>query len=224
MTDIEYRSLVEPIEFRSAGAGKITASGVAMRYGAISKPIAGKFREVFLPGALSKTVKEQDVRSHNEHGGPYLGRTGAGTLRLTDDRSQLAYEVDLPDTAGGRDAAVLLERGDIKGSSLGFIRAATKASWSVGDDGMALRSVASTRLSVLDLTVCPVYDESTAGLALRSLADERGLELRSLLEAADRGDLPTLIASDPEDLRSEEEEEGRETPTFFRAPLTALSA
>jgi hypothetical protein len=49
MMNLEVRSLVEPPEFRSAG-GKLVAAGVAMRYGAKSKPIAGQFREVFNPG------------------------------------------------------------------------------------------------------------------------------------------------------------------------------
>ncbi len=131
----EHRSLVEPVEFRSDG-GKLVASGVAMRYGAVSKPIGGQFREVFKPGAFAKTIREQDVRSHNEHGGPYLARSGAGSLRLLDSRSELAYEIDLPDTTAGRDAAALLERGDIKGSSIGFRALPSAIKWSVGEDGM----------------------------------------------------------------------------------------
>src|SRR3954452_13784671 len=111
MSTFETRSLLEPPEFRSEGT-KLTASGVAMRYGAKSKPIKGQFREVFSPGAFTKTLQEQDIQSHNEHLGPYLARTGNGTLRLTDSRSELAYEIDLPDTSAGRDAAHLLERGD----------------------------------------------------------------------------------------------------------------
>jgi HK97 family phage prohead protease len=216
MTALEHRSFVEPVEFRSEGT-RIVASGIAMRYGAKSKPIQGKFREVFTPGAFTKTLKEADVRAHNEHSGPYLARTANQTLRLIDSRSELAYEIDLPDTTAGRDAASLLERGDIKGSSIGFRAIPAAVKWGVDDDGMALRSVGEAALARVDLTVAPYYDASTAELALRSLADERGMEIRSLLEAAERGELPTLIASPPgeeDDQRSEDE--GRETPTFAR--------
>lgn len=217
----EFRSVIEPIEFRSE-AGRIVASGTAMRYGAKSKLIAGQFREVFHPGAFTKTIQEQDVRSHNEHHGPYLGRTGAGTLRLHDDRSRLVYEVDLPDTTAGRDAATLLERGDIKGSSIGFRALPKGDSWSVDDDGVALRTVTEARLSVVDLTVAPAYGDSTAEAALRSLADERGMELRSLLDAAQRGELSTLIASEPgDDEETEVQEEGR-VPTLVRPHLSHL--
>lgn len=224
MTEFERRSLVEPVEFRAEGT-RLVASGVAMRYGAKSKPINGQFREVFTAGSFSKTIREQDVLAHNEHHGPYLGRTGAGSLRLTDSRSELAYELDLPDTSAGRDTAALLERGDIKGSSIAFRAIPNAIKWTVDDDGMALRSVGEAQLSRVDLTVCPYYDASTAALALRSLADERGVEVRSLLEAAERGELPTLIASPPSDDTAEEEsEEGRETPTFARERLTWLTS
>lgn len=222
MMTTETRSLVEPVEFRSAG-DKLTASGVAMRYERRSKPIRGKFVEQFLPGSLAKTITEQDVLAHNEHGGPYLARSGAGTLRLHDSRSELAYEIDLPDTTAGRDAATLLERGDIKGSSIGFRSIPGTDQWTVGDDGMALRSVREARLSFVDLTVAPYYDDSTAELALRSLADDRGMELRSLMEAADRGELPTLIASDVEDDETDDRSgHGRETPTVLRPAMSAL--
>ncbi len=223
MTQFETRTLVEPVEFRSEGT-KLVASGIAMRYGAKSKPINGQFREQFAPGSLAKTIREQDIRSHNEHDGPYLARSGAGSLRLIDSRSELAYEVDPPDTTAGRDAAALLERGDIKGSSIGFRALPKGEAWSVDADGMALRTVTEARLGRVDLTVSPYYDASTSQLALRSLAEDHGLELRSLLEAADRGELPTLIASDFGDVAPSEEEEGREPPTFFRNPLAGLYA
>lgn len=220
---LEYRSFLEPPEFRSAGT-KIVAAGVAMRYGAKSKPIAGKFREQFAPGSFTKTLSEQDIHSHNEHTGPYLARSGSGSLRLTDTRSELGYEIDLPDTTAGRDAAALLERGDIKGASIGF-RALPKAIvWSVDTDGMALRSVSEAQLGRVDLTVSPAYDSTTAERALRSLAEEKGMDLRSLMEAADRGELPTLIASSPEDIEQEQrsKDDGREHPTVVRERIAWL--
>lgn len=217
MTTLEVRSLVERPEFRSTD-GKLVAAGVAMRYGAKSKPIAGQFREVFNPGAFAKTLQEQDIHSHNEHAGPYLARTGAGTLRLVDSRSELAYEIDLPNTGAGRDAAALLERGDIRGSSIGFRAIPKEVSWTVDDDGMALRSIFAAKLRRVDLTIEPYYPESTAEMAYRSLAEQTGLELRSLLEAADRGDLASLIL-DPEDLDEQRshDADGRET-TVYRRP------
>lgn len=192
----ETRSLVEPIQFRSASAGHIVASGVAMRYGARSKPLLhqsrGVFREEFAPGAFAKTVQESDVRSHNEHDGPYLARSGAGSLRLMDDRSMLAYEIDLPDTTAGRDAAVLLERGDIKGSSIGFRSIPAREVWS-DSDGMALRTVTEARLFRVDLTTSPAYNDSTAEMALRSLAKTHHLDLEEVISAASIGELRSIL-------------------------------
>lgn len=203
MTVIEHRSLVEPVEFRSEG-NRIVATGVAMRYGAKSKPIAGQFREQFKPGAFARTLSRQDVQAHNEHHGPYLARTANGTLRLTDSRSELAYEIDLPDTTAGRDAAHLLERGDIKGSSIGF-RAIPKAvEWTRDDDGMALRNVAEAALFVVDLTTNPAYDDSTAEAALRSVAEQTGLDYRSVVEAADAGHLADMLTN-PEGFKADDD-------------------
>lgn len=224
--NLEHRSLLEPPEFRSEGT-RITAAGVAMRYGAKSKPIAGQFRETFSAGAFTKTIQEQDVRSHFEHFGPYLGRTANGTLRLADSPAELRYELDLPDTTAGRDVARLLERQDLRGASIGFNAIPKEVRWSV-EDGMALRSVGQARLNLVDLTVAPAYDDSTAEMALRSLADERGLELRSVLEAAHSGLLPTLIETpSPEDVDDEERrstDDGRETPTAVRQRIAWLYA
>jgi hypothetical protein len=210
----EFRSVVEPVEFRS-DAGKLTASGVAMRYGAKSKLIGGQFREQFTPGSLAKTIGEQDIRSHLEHGGPYLARSTNQSLRLIDSRSELAYELTLPDTSAGRDAAALLERQDIRGSSIGFRALPKGDEWTVDDDDVALRTVNEARLFVVDLTVSPAYDDSTAALALRSLATEHEMDVSSVLEVAKRGELAHLI-SDGGDDTPDDEDQSRETPTLVR--------
>src|SRR5436305_14086914 len=67
------------------------------------------FREVIKPGAFTRSLKEkQDVRcliNHDDN--QILGRTKAGTLVLSEDKSGLAYEVpELPDTTYARDVRV----------------------------------------------------------------------------------------------------------------------
>lgn len=227
---IERRSLVEEIEFRSAENGtRLVASGVAMRYGAKSKPIPhrarGAFREEFRSGAFSKTVQETDVESHLEHVGPYLGRVSNGTLRLVDSRSTLDYELDLPDTTAGRDAAALLERRDVRGSSIGFRSIPGRDTWTVDDDGMALRTVTEARLFRVDLTTSPAYTDSTAEAALRSLAADLELELDEVLEAAGAGELRSLIEPPPGgEGETDPENNGRETLTVVRPRILSLYA
>src|SRR5262249_44528598 len=49
-----------------------------------------------------------------------LARTKSGTLRLTEDRQGLAFELDLPATTLGADMLALASRGDLGGMSFGF--------------------------------------------------------------------------------------------------------
>lgn len=216
---IESRSLAEAPEFRSAENGtRIMATGVAMRYGAKSMPIRGKFREEFRSAAFARSIGQQDVHAHLEHGGPFLGRTGSGTMRLEDTRSVLAYEIDLPDTTAGRDAANLLERRDVAGASVGFRAIPKQETWSVDEDGMALRSIAEAQLFVVDLVTAPYYPDSTATMAFRSLAADLGVDVQELLDA----DLSALIAPGNGDESDEEGDDARETPTVVRPRLTSL--
>ncbi len=222
---IERRTLVEPVEFRSDGT-RLVAAGVAIRYGAISKDLGG-FKERIMPGAATKTLKERDITMLHEHDRRMLlGRTSAGTLRITNNREEMAYEVDVPDTSYGRDLAVSLERRDVSGSSFGFLAIGADTKWSVDDSGTALRSVGALMLDHLSTTCAPAYDEHTAELAMRSLAAQLGQETQPLLEAARRGELPTLIAPPPEgeddNAQDEEDEDGRETTVHRRLPTSWL--
>lgn len=226
-TTFEQRPLAEAPEFRSEENGRrIVAEGVAMRYGAPSKPIAtparGVFREEFRSGAFTKSLAEQEVRAHLEHGGPFLARTGSGTLKIHDSDTELRYEIDLPDTTAGRDTANLLERRDVAGASVGFRSFRAAERWSKGEDGLALRSVGTALLGVVDLTTSPAYPSTTAEMALRSLADDLGVELRSLLEATDLAALIDGQETPPADEERSGEEDSSENRTVFRQPLAAL--
>lgn len=209
----ECAPFIEPIEFRSAGDQRIVASGIAIRYGAISKPMRG-FRERIEPGAATKTLQEQDIVALHEHDPRMLlGRTSSGTLRLADGPGELRYEIDLPDTSAGRDVAHLLERGDIKGASFGFTAIPSSVKWTKTDDPkLALRSIGELRMRDISTTCIPAYAESTAEIALRSLAHQADVEVRSVIEAADQGCLAELI--DPRTRETEPTEaphDGRET-------------
>lgn len=191
MTDIEFRPFSEPVEVRSEG-GRLVLSGTAIRYGARSKDLGG-FRERVMPGAAKEILKAADVLAFEEHRSErYLGRTGNATLRLIDTKDALRYEVDLPDTSVGREVAALAQRGDYKGSSFGF-RALTET-WANDDDGFLLRTITKFGgLRDVGPTVSPAYDDSTAEVALRHLAADRGIEVRSVLEAARTGLLGALL-------------------------------
>lgn len=196
MTDLEYRSLVEPIEFRSNGT-KLTAAGTAINYGVPSQPFPRQgrmIREEFRSGAFTKTLGEANVKACHEHKIELLlGTTEAGSLRLTNDERHLSYELDLPGTSTGKDVAILMEGGEVKGSSVAFRPMLKDEKWSRDADGMALRSIGTSALHHIATTCEPVHETADVALALRSLQAQSGRELRSLLAAARDGDVDALL-------------------------------
>lgn len=92
-----------------------------------------------------------------------LGRTSAGTLRLSTDSDGLEFEVDLPDTSTGRDVRELVERGDITGASFGFIPGEDE--WTRSADGRRLRThVSIAELLDVSPVTFPAYDGTTVSL------------------------------------------------------------
>lgn len=225
MTTLETRHFAEPIEFRSAENGtKLVAAGVAIKYGVKSK-IMRTFREVIQPGAADQVLKERDVKALHEHDQhKILGRLSAGTLRIMNDQREMAFEIDIPDTSYGRDLAVSLERRDVTGASFGFRPLPSATKTTIDDDGMALRTVGTFEVfDHISTTANPAYDAHTAELAMRSYAEDEGLDLRSLIEASRKGEVPQLIEAhtgdEPTDDRSTD---GRETTVVYRTGMSWL--
>ena len=113
-----------PLEYRRASAPGVTGrklAGVAVRYGAIAE--LGRFRETIAPGAFSASLVEGgDILALADHDpSKVLARSRSKTLRLTDSADALLFELDVPDTAAGRDMLALAERGDLGGMSFGMI-------------------------------------------------------------------------------------------------------
>lgn len=209
---LERRTERETVEVRDAGDHPV-AYGYAARFGVLSKNLGG-FVERVDPGAFTKTISEADVLGlYNHDMSAVLGRRSAGTLRLEVDERGLRYEIDLPATTVGRDLAILLERGDISGSSFGF--RAVQDDWTVTDQGFPLRILRETALRDVGPVTAPAYSDSSS--ALRSLAEARGYDIDTLAQAARDGRLVDIIIPSDE----VEEDEGRATPTpvFHRHPF-----
>lgn len=224
----ETRPNFDPVECRAVDGGRMVAAGVAIRYGARSSDLGG-FVERIMPGAAKSLIKSgSDVLALYEHDQrAYLGRTSNGTLRLADTRSELAYEVDLPDTEPGREVAHLLERGDLRGSSFGFRADPAAVKWTTQPDGTVLRSIhAFQRLRDVGPTIAPAYEDSTAELAYRSIAAETGVDLRTVAEAAAAGELAELIERPDDDAEreledvNEDETVDDEEPVIHRRPAS----
>jgi len=157
----ETRTLLRPIEVRAQEKGKV-AAGYAALFG--EETDLGYFREIIAPGAFTTELKSDVLALYDHDMGRVLGRSTSGTLRLSEDDTGLAVEIDLPDTSDGRDLATLMERGDIRGMSFGF--QVTKETWDETVDP-PLRTVQAVNLIEVSAVARPQYADTS--IALRSL-------------------------------------------------------
>lgn len=175
---LERRATTSPPEVRASDAGKV-AKGYAALFNT-KADIGGYFTETIVRGAFAETLKSADVLALIQHDpGRVIGRSAAGTLRLKEDASGLSVEIDLPDTGDGRDLAVQLERGDIRGMSFGF--RVTHDEWDESGD-IPARTIHKVELFEVSAVANPAYDDTT--LALRSLDEARNERKRKNFSAA----------------------------------------
>lgn len=175
---LERRAITSPPELRADDTGKV-AKGYAALFNT-KADIAGCFTETIAPGAFSDTIRTADVRALIDHDtGRVIGRSSAGTLRLSEDSKGLSVEIDLPDTTDGRDLAVQLDRGDISGMSFGF--RVTHDEWDETGDVPA-RTIHQVELYEVSAVAFPAYDDTS--IALRSLDEARKEQKRKNFNAA----------------------------------------
>lgn len=197
MSSKETRVATESFEVRSED-GRNTLVGYGAVFGKRSQDLGG-FREVIDPKAFNRTVNnDNDVLVTMNHDVNYLlGRTGAGTARVSVDEVGVRYEVDLPDTTTGADVRALAERGDLFGSSFTFSIPKDGDTWRRDDDGTRVRTLTEVRLYELGPVVSPAYLDTT--VAMRSLEDVEAAEVSDdedgdVMEEA--RDEPTLSPSE----------------------------
>jgi HK97 family phage prohead protease len=130
--------------------------------------IGGWFREMIMPGAFAQSIGEDDVRAlFNHNPDCVLGRNMSGTLRLKEDETGLAVEIDPPDTMMARDCVALIQRGDI--SQMSFSFRTVKEEWEYGPaDGMDLRRLKQCRLYDVSAVTFPAYEGTDLKAAQRS--------------------------------------------------------
>ena len=143
--------------------------GHAAIFNSLSEDLGG-FKEKIQPGAFDD-VMGNDVRAYLNHNPDFLlGRTTAGTLRLSIDEQGLKYELDIPETTAGRDLKENLRLGNITQSSFAFTIGPEGDVWERGEDGMDIRII--TKIKRL-------YDVSPVALPAYASADDLALAKRS---------------------------------------------
>jgi HK97 family phage prohead protease len=148
------------------------------------------FWEEITKGAFDKALAEDDVRLLLEHDPRWiLGRTSAGTLRLSTDKRGLVVDADFPNTSYASDASESLARGDLSQMSFGFNVRDGGEELATLKDGSTLRRLNDITLSDVSIVAYPAYAGTEA--ALRSVEARRAehihecnAERRAWLEAA----------------------------------------
>jgi Escherichia/Staphylococcus phage prohead protease len=162
----ETRTLTRAVEIRAENDAR-SIGGYAALFNSETM-IGDWYKESIERGAFANTL-DSDVRALIDHdSGRVIGRTTATTLRLSEDATGLAVEIDLPDTGDGRDLATSIERGDISGMSFGFV--VTKEIWDETGD-MPVRTILEVELHEVSVVAFPAYDDTS--IALRSLEQMR---------------------------------------------------
>lgn len=160
-------------ELRAVSPGKL--AGYAAVFNSQSQDLGG-FVERILPSAFKRSLTKPDnIRALLEHDPQrLLGRVGARTLTLQEDKKGLYFELSLPDTSYARDLGALVERGDISGCSFGFRCPKDGDHWEMRS-GQLTRDLVVVDLHEITITGNPAYLDTT--VAMRSMEEWRGSQL-----------------------------------------------
>lgn len=157
---IERRTL--PVELRAKEGSTPTIVGHAAVFN--TETDLGYFSEQVAPGAFTRAIQEDDVRALWNHDANYvLGRNVAGTLRLSEDSTGLAVEIDPPDTQWARDLVTSMSRGDVNQMSFGFQVISEK--WEARKRKTDLRTICECRLFDVSPVTYAAYDTTDVGVS-----------------------------------------------------------
>lgn len=154
--DLEHRAVLE----LRAHRGRIV--GHAVVFDTRSRDLGG-FVEVVRRESIDPAGDVVALFNHDP--GAVLGRTPS-TLTLTTDARGLAFTLDPAATQAGRDAFELVNRGDVKGASFGFL---TKRDAWRHEAGVLVRELLDITIAEISLTAFPAYAETDVSIAQRSL-------------------------------------------------------
>lgn len=185
-------------ELRAAADGSEELVGYAAVFNRYSQDMGG-WVEMVAPGAFAQTITQADIYglfNHNPDAILGLNTAEPPTMRLEEDVTGLRYEVDLDSDPTAEVVRAKVKRGELRGSSFGFMT--LESEWSVTEQDMPLRVLKSVRLFDVGPVTYPAYlatQEVNAQVALRSLADITGAPVEELVDAAARRELRSYIGA-----------------------------
>lgn len=196
--NLEARLIECTLEARAAesdaGEPADGSIGVIVGYAAVfdswSEPIGywDPFIERIAKGAFDAVLRSKpDVCClFNHKSEMLLGRTAAGSVRLSVDDRGLRYECDVPDTSLGRDIMALVKRGDLNKSS--FVFRVKSHEWTEIQDGPDMRTITEIDLLIdVSPVTWPAYEQTEVAARSR--------------EAHRAAHAPPATPSDPESVQ-----------------------
>lgn len=150
---------------------QLRLSGVALAFGTQHTYPSG-VGEIIAPGALDGGLRG-DIRLLLDD---YpIGRSTAGTLRLSVLQGALRFAADLPDLQRTRDLATLVSRGDIAGTDV--VLDVHEDRWS-RVDGVAVRTVRRATLHAIRIAT---FHRAGTSLAVQTVEGQRSTHWRTAL-------------------------------------------
>lgn len=136
----------------------------------------GGFREKIQPGAFKAAIGKSDVRALINHDSNLvLGRTKAGTLKISEDKTGLWMEIDPPDTQYARDLMTSIDRGDIDQQSFGFTVKTDQWEEDRDNDKVTRTIVEVDELFDVSPVTYPAYQDTS--VALRAFITRKSAEI-----------------------------------------------
>jgi HK97 family phage prohead protease len=155
-------------EIREEGDG-FRIEGYAALFNSRSENLGG-FTETIERGAFRESLRSRGnvMFYYNHNSSQVLASTRAGTLRLEEDERGLKVTASVAPTSYGRDAKILVERGDVTGFSFGFSMPSDGSGdqWNAQGTERILKSV---RLFEVSLVGSPAYSETNGTATVRGL-------------------------------------------------------
>lgn len=168
---IAYQGITLEVRKATEGEESNTIGGYAVKY---NMPVlivdcwGDKYLEEIAAGCFDESLSRckedgKEIKAlWNHDASRPLGSTKTDTLRFdTADAVGLAYDIDLPNNTWGNDVKESVRRGDVDGSSFGFICHEDK--WSkVEHEGEQIYKRSVVKAELLEVSPCtfPAYDSS----------------------------------------------------------------
>lgn len=190
MSEIERRhvDVTENTEVRLADEGR-TVEGYAAVFG--QPTMIGAVEEVVAHGAFDDRLHDDVVALFNHDQNMPLARSyqGQGTLELKVDEHGLFYSFKLGNQSYAKDLAESIKRGDVRGSSFGFV--VREDDYEKKDDGSYRRTIKKvSRIADISPVVSPAYPQTS--VKMRDMI--AALEAEKEIEQTPENETPPTLA------------------------------